>query len=133
MPPTAENLQSIEKYTRRAAGYDATTGRTWPIRERCIALMGLRSGETALDVGCGTGLSFELLARAVDTSGRVLAFEQSAAMHEHAAARAQALLTRGPVIRVRPAVRLRCGEAALRGELCLWTIRRQPLQQAPST
>jgi len=95
MPPTAENLQSIEKYTRRAAGYDATTGRTWPIRERCIALMGLRSGETALDVGCGTGLSFELLARAVDTSGRVLAFEQSAAMHEHAAARAQALRSLG--------------------------------------
>jgi hypothetical protein len=48
--PTAENLQSIAKYRATAAGYDATTGPTWPIRMRCIALLQLRAGDTVLDV-----------------------------------------------------------------------------------
>lgn len=34
--PTADKLRSIEKYRRAAAGCDASTGPTWPIRMRCI-------------------------------------------------------------------------------------------------
>jgi demethylmenaquinone methyltransferase/2-methoxy-6-polyprenyl-1,4-benzoquinol methylase len=95
MPPTDANLRSIEKYRSRAAGYDATTGPTMPIRMECIRRLALAPGEIVLDVGCGTGLSFEPLARAVGTGGRVLGFEQSPPMHAQAAARARTLIAQG--------------------------------------
>lgn len=93
--PGADNLRSIEKYRSKAAGYDATTGPTWPIRMRCIEQLQLREGETVLDVGCGTGLSFEPLLQRVGRSGRLLAFEQSPQMHAQAARRADALRDAG--------------------------------------
>jgi len=93
--PGADNLRSIAKYRNKAAGYDRTTGPTWPIRMRCIERLQLAEGETVLDVGCGTGLSFEPLLRAVGRTGRVIAFEQSPEMHALAAERAAALCRSG--------------------------------------
>ncbi len=93
--PTADNLRSIAKYRRTAAGYDASTGPTWPIRMRCIERLALRAGETVLDVGCGTGLSFEALLQGVGRSGRLIAFEQSPDMHAQARRRAETLRTDG--------------------------------------
>jgi SAM-dependent methyltransferase len=90
-----ENQRSIEKYRRKAAGYDASTRPTWPIRLRCVELLALREGETVLDVGCGTGLSFEPLLQGVGRTGRLLAFEQSPEMHAQAARRAAALVAAG--------------------------------------
>ncbi len=95
MAASADNLRSIAKYRARAAAYDATTGPTSPIRLRCIARLDLREGQTVLDVGCGTGLSFEPLLQHVGKSGRVLAFEQSPEMHAQAAARAARLRAQG--------------------------------------
>jgi demethylmenaquinone methyltransferase/2-methoxy-6-polyprenyl-1,4-benzoquinol methylase len=103
--PTADNLRSIEKYRRTAAGYDASTGPTWPIRMRCIERLALCPGETVLDVGCGTGLSFEPLLQGVGRGGRLIAFEQSPEMHAQAAARARALAAAGW------AVELHCASA----------------------
>ncbi len=79
-PPADEDAvraASIEKYRKRAAGYDATCGPTWPIRERTVALLGLQAGQSVLDVGCGTGLSLPLLRAAVGDTGRVHGFDQS--------------------------------------------------------
>ncbi len=45
-----------------------------------IELLGLRRGDTVLDLGCGTGLSFELLVRAVGSEGRVIGVDASTAM-----------------------------------------------------
>jgi arsenite methyltransferase len=95
MTPSPDNLRSIAKYRAVAANYDASTGPTWPIRMRCIELLQLREGDTVLDVGCGTGLSFEPLLQRVGRSGRLLAFEQSPQMHEQAQARADALRAQG--------------------------------------
>ena len=95
MPLSVDNLRSIAKYRVAAPHYDASTGPTWPIRTRCIELLGLREGETVLDVGCGTGLSFEPLLAQVGRGGRLLAFEQSPEMHAQAAARAETLRALG--------------------------------------
>jgi len=95
MAPTPDNLRSIQKYRRTAAAYDTTTGPTWPIRMRCIDLLHLLPGETVLDVGCGTGLSFEPLLERVGRTGRLIAFEQSPEMHAQAAQRAQGLRAQG--------------------------------------
>jgi arsenite methyltransferase len=95
MAPTPDNLRSIQKYRRTAAAYDTTTGPTWPIRMQCIDLLRLSPGETVLDVGCGTGLSFEPLLERVGRKGRLIAFEQSPEMHAQAAMRADGLKAQG--------------------------------------
>lgn len=46
-------------------------------RRHAIDLLRLREGETVLDVACGTGLSFPLLAERVGPSGRVIGVEVS--------------------------------------------------------
>lgn len=80
---------SIERYRRKAAGYDASAERTMPLRRRTIALLQLQPGQTVLDVGAGTGLSYALLRAGVGPAGQVLAFEQSPDMFALAQARVQ--------------------------------------------
>ena len=79
--------RAIEKYRRRAAGYDASARRTMAIRRQAVAWLALSPGEMVLDVACGTGLSFGLLAEAVGSGGRVVGVEVSPEMMEQARAR----------------------------------------------
>jgi demethylmenaquinone methyltransferase/2-methoxy-6-polyprenyl-1,4-benzoquinol methylase len=83
------NQLSIQRYRSKAAGYDASAQRTMPLRRRTIALLQLQPGQTVLDVGAGTGLSYALLRDGVGEAGRVLAFEQSPDMFALAAQRVQ--------------------------------------------
>jgi demethylmenaquinone methyltransferase/2-methoxy-6-polyprenyl-1,4-benzoquinol methylase len=83
------NQISIEKYRDKAAGYDASAEFTMPLRRRTVALLQLQPGQTVLDVGAGTGLSYPLLRDGVGPTGRVLAFEQSPEMFEVARLRVQ--------------------------------------------
>ena len=83
------NELSIQRYKRRAARYDNSAQYTMPLRQRTIALLQLQPGQTVLDVGAGTGLSYALLREGVGSSGRVLAFEQSPEMFAQAEGRVQ--------------------------------------------
>ena len=76
--------RAVEKYRRRAAGYDASARRTMVLRRRVVGMLGLSAGEIVLDVACGTGLSIPLLAAAVGPAGRVIGVEVSPAMIEQA-------------------------------------------------
>ena len=86
-PQPSYNEISINKYRARAAEYDASAEFTMPLQRRTIDLLQLRAGDVVLDVGAGTGLSYELLLAAVGPSGGVMAFEQSPEMFAQAQAR----------------------------------------------
>lgn len=74
--------KSIESYRGLAPVYDRSCRRMMPVREKVIALLRLRPGDTVLDVASGTGLSFGYLVAAVGPAGRVIAIEHSPDMME---------------------------------------------------
>ncbi|MBX3099348.1 MAG: methyltransferase domain-containing protein [Salinibacterium sp.] len=70
-------------YGGGARVYDALSGERLVYRRGRIAgidLLELREGDTVLDVGCGTGLNFPMLADAVGPTGRVIGLDRSFAM-----------------------------------------------------
>lgn len=79
--------RAIARYREHAAGYDASAQRTMPLRRRAIAQLRLQPGDAVLDVACGTGLSFPLLAAPIGPPGRVVGVELSPEMAERARAR----------------------------------------------
>ena len=68
---------SVLKYRGRAAHYDLELLAFEPVRNEAIALMDIRAGDTVLDVGCGTGLSFAPLLRRLGAEGRIVGIDPS--------------------------------------------------------
>ncbi|MET0210495.1 MAG: class I SAM-dependent methyltransferase, partial [Burkholderiaceae bacterium] len=83
-PASHKNAAALAQYRRRAAIYDFELALFEPIRRGAVARLGLKPGDTVLDVGCGTGLSLPLLREAVGPRGRVVGIEQSPEMLDHA-------------------------------------------------
>jgi SAM-dependent methyltransferase len=79
--------RSLAQYARRADHYDLELAAFEPVREEAIELLGLGAGQTVLDVGCGTGLSFAALCGRVGAKGRVVGMEPSPEMMAQARAR----------------------------------------------
>jgi SAM-dependent methyltransferase len=86
-PP--DRAAALAQYRHRAEGYDAELAIFEPIRSQSIDLLGLHRGDTVLDVGCGTGLSFEALHHRVGRKGRIVGIEQSPEMMAKARSRVQ--------------------------------------------
>jgi demethylmenaquinone methyltransferase/2-methoxy-6-polyprenyl-1,4-benzoquinol methylase len=79
-------------YDRRARWYDAIVrllsfGGDREYRRRAVAALRLTPGQRVLDVGCGTGLNFRLLAEAVGPTGLVVGSDLSREMLRQAPAR----------------------------------------------
>jgi len=80
---------ALDQYRRRASVYDLELLLFEPVRRQALAWLAPRRGDTVIDVGCGTGLSFEPLQRAVGDGGRVIGIEQSPEMIDMARQRVQ--------------------------------------------
>jgi demethylmenaquinone methyltransferase/2-methoxy-6-polyprenyl-1,4-benzoquinol methylase len=82
-----DRLAALAQYQLRAGIYDAELALFEPIRTDAIAALRLRPGDTVLDVGCGTGLSFGLLRERVGAGGRIIGIEQCPEMMARARSR----------------------------------------------
>ena len=81
---------ALARYRDVADRYDALTATGDPYRRRAVAALGLRPGETVIDVGCGTGLNFAALRAAVGPRGRLIGIEQCPEMLARAEERSRA-------------------------------------------
>ncbi|MEU0955786.1 methyltransferase domain-containing protein [Streptomyces niveus] len=75
-------------FTPRAGTWEARFADDQPAYARAVGRMGLRPGQTAADVGCGTGRALPALREAVGAGGAVFGVDLTAAMlrsaaHEH--------------------------------------------------
>jgi ubiquinone/menaquinone biosynthesis C-methylase UbiE len=92
---TRERL--IETYRKKARHYDVTS-RLYPApgypqrtqRLRAVHALGLRAGDTVVDIACGTGLNFPLIEEAIGPGGRIVGVDLTDAMLARAKARTEA-------------------------------------------
>ena len=74
-------------YSTDAQLYEARTRLLHHWRRRAVELLRLRGGEVVIDVGCGTGLCFELLQQRIGPGGTIVGIDASARMLELAGRR----------------------------------------------
>ncbi len=86
----------VEVYRRRAPRYDLTANLYYLIgfrlaayRRAAVAQLALRPGDTVVEVGCGTGLNFSLLQRAVGSCGTIVGVDLTDSMLDQARRRAE--------------------------------------------
>jgi demethylmenaquinone methyltransferase/2-methoxy-6-polyprenyl-1,4-benzoquinol methylase len=87
----------IATYRKKARHYDVTS-RLYPVpgypqgsqRRRTVEALGLRPGDTVVDVACGTGLNFSLLEEAIGPDGRLVGVDLTDAMLVQAEERIEA-------------------------------------------
>lgn len=82
MPAPTNRRLALAQYRLRARFYDAELAAFEPVRRQAIACLQLQPGDTVLDIGCGTGLSFDRLQQGVGSEGCVVGIEQSPEMAE---------------------------------------------------
>lgn len=70
--------------------YDRAIERTYlPYRQMAVQALHLRPGEIVLDIGCGTGLNFELIMNSIGTRGTLIGVDSSIKMIEQARKKAE--------------------------------------------
>ncbi len=88
--------QIINLYRRRAGKYDLTANLYYIIgvresryRKIAVSEMGLKLGDTVVEIGCGTGLNFKYLIKSVGSEGKVIGVDLTDKMLEKAKQRIQ--------------------------------------------
>lgn len=110
------------RYRWNALVYDAAVRRpTARLRARAVERLALRIGATALDFGCGTGLSFDLLGRAVGHAGRVIGVDASPHMLAEARERIAANGWTNVEVMEANAEDIRLAPDSVDGVLCFYT------------
>jgi ubiquinone/menaquinone biosynthesis C-methylase UbiE len=87
----------IETYRKKAKHYDITSW-LYPVpgyphraqRLRAVQALGLRAGDSVIDVACGTGLNFPLIEELIGPGGRIIGVDLTDAMLAHAQDRIEA-------------------------------------------
>ena len=77
----------IETYRKKAKHYDITS-RLYPApgypqraqRLRAVQALGLRAGDSVIDIACGTGLNFPLIEEVIGPDGRIVGVDLTDAM-----------------------------------------------------
>ena len=77
----------IETYRKKAKHYDITS-RLYPApgypqraqRRRAVQALGLRPGDSVIDIACGTGLNFPLIEELIGPDGRIVGVDLTDAM-----------------------------------------------------
>ena len=85
LDPTHERL--IEVYRKKAKHYEIVS-HLYPVpgypqraqRLRAVQALGLRPGDTVVDIACGTGLNFSLIEQAIGPDGRIVGVDLTDAM-----------------------------------------------------
>jgi demethylmenaquinone methyltransferase/2-methoxy-6-polyprenyl-1,4-benzoquinol methylase len=84
---TREHERLIKVYRKKAKHYDITS-RLYPVpgypqgaqRLRAVRALGLRAGDSVIDMACGTGLNFRLLEAVIGPHGRIVGVDLTDAM-----------------------------------------------------
>jgi ubiquinone/menaquinone biosynthesis C-methylase UbiE len=83
----ADSDRLVAIYRRRAAWYDRSTRllylagfRHWAYRERAVRSLALSPGDTVVDLGCGTGMNFDLLQQQIGPQGKIIGVDLTDAM-----------------------------------------------------
>ena len=84
-----DDTRTATLYRRLAGSYDLSTAWLEPYRRRAISQLRLRPGDVVLDVGCGTGMSFEPIQAAIGPEGRLVGIEPCPEMLASARARVE--------------------------------------------
>lgn len=88
MAGSADEAAALALYRTRCSYYDLQLAPYEALRRYAVERLALRPGQVVLDIGCGTGMSLDLLQQAVGPAGRVVAIDQSCEMLEQARRRA---------------------------------------------
>lgn len=86
----------VNLYRKRAKHYDFTANLYYLIgfreqvyRRRAVTELNLKSGDTVVEIGCGTGINFPMLQEAVGTGGKIIGIDLTDAMLDQARRRTQ--------------------------------------------
>lgn len=85
----ANEAAALALYRARCGCYDWQLAPYEALRRAAVERLDLQPGQVVLDVGCGSGMSLDLLQQAVGPEGRVIAIDQSPEMLAHARQRVE--------------------------------------------
>jgi SAM-dependent methyltransferase len=85
----ANEAAALDLYRARCGYYDLQLAPYEALRRCAVERLALQPGQVVLDIGCGTGMSLDLLQQAVGSQGHVIAIDQSPEMLEQARQRVE--------------------------------------------